>query len=243
MTISYLELRQENFRDLFGVWWIPLSYLILCSVLAILFIPRAEQNLLGSLLYVYSGFSIWMSINKNISSSVGFFPGKINHYFQNNLRFTDAFVIHSIKSNYILVLNAPFILVLVILNNQFTVSILLKFIAIFFLLLVFNVTTSWLVALSCIIFKWLGGIVSLALRFLFFVTPIFWTIDEGSSQARLLLYKINPLTYFVNFLRNSITNNTISYSEVIGSLLLTSFLLVIAIISYLLIGKMVKNIS
>ena len=117
-TISYFEMSRESSRDFWGIWWTPISFIILCSVLAFLFLPRSDTSDLENFLYVYIGFTIWMTLNKGVMTSCSLMPSKMNVYFQNNITFAEAIVICSLKCLFVLLTNLPFIFIISLFNNN-----------------------------------------------------------------------------------------------------------------------------
>ena len=111
------------------------------------------------------------------------------------------------------------------------------------MLLAFAMATSWVVAALCVVYKGLGGIVTLGMRFLFFATPIFWGINEKSSAMKTALYNFNPLTYVISFFREGILMNPVKESDLFFSSLAVATIVAIALFFYMLVGKQIMNVS
>ena len=104
IRMALFEVKQETARDLFGLWWTPISYIILCWVLSVLFVT-GDQTPLEAFQYVYVGFVIWQTINKAVIGAVTFLPARLTYYLQNNLSFFEAFVVNGIKTLFLVILN------------------------------------------------------------------------------------------------------------------------------------------
>jgi teichoic acid transport system permease protein len=63
--------------------------------------------------------------------------------------------------------------------------------------------TSWITASINLFFPDISNIISIVLRFLFYLTPVFWTPDHFSEKHNMIL-KINPIYYIVTVYRDSL---------------------------------------
>jgi ABC-type polysaccharide/polyol phosphate export permease len=72
-----------------------------------------------------------------------------------------------------------------------------------FAISVFLIATAWFTSSVFLFFPDISNVISIISRVLFFVTPIFWTMD-GLSEKYTLLLKLNPLFYIVNGYRDSL---------------------------------------
>ena len=92
-------------------------------------------------------------------------------------------------------------------------------------------------------FTKLVGWVTLGMRFMFFASPVFWQLGENPHGLRKLLFDWNPLTYLINFSRSVLQGQWPSTLDMLFSFSLCSFVLLVGLILYLLVGKQVKNVS
>ena len=81
------------------------------------------------------------------------------------------------------------------------------------------------------------------MRFMFFASPVFWQLGENPHGLRKLLFDWNPLTYLINFSRSVLQGQWPSTLDMLFSFSLCSFVLLVGLILYLLVGKQVKNVS
>jgi ABC-type polysaccharide/polyol phosphate export permease len=68
---------------------------------------------------------------------------------------------------------------------------------------VFLVSTAWFTSSVYLFFPDISNVIGIITRVLFFLTPIFYTIDGFSHTAQMIL-KLNPLYYIVNGYRDSL---------------------------------------
>ena len=203
----------------------------------------SNGNAIEQFAYVYTGFVFWMALNKAIMMATTFLPGKLNHYFQNNIRFFEAYFITGLKTLYILVLNLPFIFAIIVYSGDFHIIWFLQVFLLLLLLMVFFISIGWVVSVLCAIYKGLGGLVALGMRFLFFASPIFWSVDSLSNSSKQLLFFYNPISYLISSFRQIIMMQNILLSDLIISIGLVTFSALFSSALYLLVGKKVKNVS
>ena len=240
--IANIEMDQETRRDFLGVLWLPISYIILCYVLTAVFMT-GRGDTLDQFAYVYSGFIFWMTLNKAVMVATTFLPGKLNHYFQNNVRFSEAYLITALKSIYIIVLNIPFLLVILLYKGNLNILWVVQLIIMLIMLFIFLVSVTWIVSVLCAVYKGLGGIVSLGMRFLFFASPVFWSVDTLSNNSKMILYLYNPISYLLSSFRQIVLIQSIELYNLIISIALIVLITVVSATLYLLVGKQIKNVS
>ena len=152
IKITNIEMDQETRRDFLGIVWLPLSYIILCYVLAAVFMP-GDGDTIDQFTYVYSGFIFWMTLNKAIMASTTFLPGRLNHYFQNNIRFFEAYFISGLKSLYIIGINIPFLFLLILYKGNLNILWLFQLIILLIILTVFLISIAWIISVLCVLYK------------------------------------------------------------------------------------------
>jgi teichoic acid transport system permease protein len=81
----------------------------------------------------------------------------------------------------------------------------LQMIYYFFALLLLIMGSSYLLSSSNIFIRDIGNVNQILLHLGFFATPIFWRIEDISTNVRFLL-KLNPMYYIVNGFRDSLFN-------------------------------------
>ena len=202
ISIFYLALQnlKIDYRgSIFSFFWIFISFLIF--VLAKIFIFK---NLFVANeyfdVYVYSGLLIWQIIDLSISK-VG------NSLYQNSLlinidisplkiiriRFTEMLITFLI--------NSPFLLILIFLNNL-VVNYFFLFFAFFFCFLIAYYFSIFMNIIS-IYLRDFYFLAKSFLRVLFFITPVFWPVENLPEKYSYLI-DYNLAYHFINLPRNII---------------------------------------
>ena len=195
-------------RTYLGPWWITLTSLLFVFGLSQLRIGLTGGDLGDSLAYVGLGFVIFGLIIGGLQSGASVFAGGGNTMLTSRLPISSLVL----KSNF-----------------QQVLDFLHDAVAILVIIIVFDIAFSWrwiesllavvLIVLSSVgIGMWLGPLanrfrdigplVSALTRILFFLTPIFWSIDMVSENGREYLAWYNPLTYQLLAFRDPILGST-----------------------------------
>jgi len=217
-------------RTYLGPWWITLTSLMFVFGLSQLRIGLRGGDLKDSLSYVGLGFIIFGLIIGGLQSGVSVFAGAGNTMLTSNLPISSLIL----RSNF-----------------QQLLDFLHDAVAILVLIIIFDIAFSWhwiesllavvLIVLSSIgIGMWLGPLanrfrdvaplISACTRILFFLTPIFWSIDMVSGNGREYLAWYNPLTYQLLAFRDPILGSTHNPPIGIPSLGITAILAMVNLI-------------
>ena len=201
-----------------GIFWPLVSTSILCFFLSMIFIGNSEFFNLSSFMYVYSGYVFWSvfsgSIKLNTMNASDAAAIMINHGYS----LTDHYFVQTVKAFHPLLVNMPLLLVLFAFQaeNVLAIGFVPFFCIVLFLMCMFmSIVTSVL----CSLVAKLGSIIGLGLQFLFFCSPIFWNVDETSSQFKITIYHINPVSYLLELQRLVFTGQNVSVISAIYCLI------------------------
>jgi ABC-type polysaccharide/polyol phosphate export permease len=182
-------------RTYLGPWWITFSSLLFILGLSQLRIGLRGGDLKESLSYVGLGFIIFGLIIGGIQSGASVFAGG-----------GDAMLTSRLPISSLILRN----------NFEQVLDFLHDAVAILVIIIVFDIAFSWrwiesLIAVALIVlsgigvgmwlgplanrFRDVGPLISAFTRILFFLTPIFWSIDMVSENGREYLAWYNPITY------------------------------------------------
>ena len=217
-------------RTYLGPWWITLTSLLFVFGLSQLRIGLTGGDLGDSLSYVGLGFIIFGLIIGGLQSGASVFAGGGDTMLTSRLPLSSLIL----KSNF-----------------QQVLDFLHDAVAILVIIIVFDIAFSWrwiesllavvLIVLSSVgIGMWLGPLanrfrdigplVSALTRILFFLTPIFWSIDMVSENGREYLAWYNPLTYQLLAFRDPILGSTHTPPIGISPLGITAILAIVNLV-------------
>ena len=195
-------------RTVLGPWWLTLSTLMFVFGLAILRIGLNGGDLRSAIPYVGLGFIIFQLISGGITSGASVFSGSGGQLSTSRLPYS-AFVLRTDATVFIDFLHD--VLVILVLALVFAIPLTLLWseaVLAVVLILISGVGVGlWLGPLVCR-FRDLGPFVSALMRLMFFLTPIFWSVDQLDATGRAWLAWFNPLTYQLLAFRDPILGTT-----------------------------------
>lgn len=221
-SIFYLALQnlKIDYRGtLLSFLWIFISFLIFVLAKIFIFKNLFVINKYFDV-YVYSGLLTWQMIDLSISK-VG------NSLYQNSLLINidiSPFTIIKIRFTEMLIIfliNSPFLLILIFLNDL-EVNYFFLFFVFFFCFLIVYYFSIFMNIISIYLRDFYFLIKSL-LRVLFFITPVFWPVENLPEKYSYLL-DYNLAYHFI-----SLPRNVILYSkfDTLNFYILSCFLIVI----------------
>jgi len=230
--LTWQSIKSQYRRTYLGPWWITVQQVIFVAGLSLLFGLLLKQDLKTFVPYVTIGFIAftWMT---------GMLSGGAT----------------CITNNGAAIKTAPGPLSTFALTNfaSFTIQFAHDSVVIVAVLIIFQVSLTWSVALMPIalaiiavngvaIGLWLGPlvaryrdvgqIVNSIVRVLFFFTPIFWVTTDVTNQQLAWLAGWNPLAYFLEFLRGPLLGQMPTTAVVIGTLGFTVANCLIALVHF-----------
>lgn len=204
----WLELAREDIDDShrqtwLGPAWLVLNFLIFLGALYLIF-GRRDENFLA---YLASGLVIWVFVNELLSQSVAVFLHNESFIKGTTLPLSVYVLRLSARS----LLRASYALVTaMIIIAIFSPLPSLAALSIIPAIALIALTTPAVVMLMGVLgayFPDMQFVVTNMLRIMMFLTPIFWT--PSGDGIRQLLYTVNPLTYFIEIVREPLVSGTV----------------------------------
>jgi lipopolysaccharide transport system permease protein len=196
--ISYLEAASEYSATRIGVLWMPLTTLIFCLVLGLVFhSPGANESRWIFFLYVLSGYVTWTFIADTVSASTSIIQQKLDFAVHSNLSLAGLFAklvcdrLFEFGINILVLVGA----IVLIAPDRLGVGLLL-FVPFVIVLSVTSLAVSYLINLLTVYVPDLANVVKAGVRFMFFATPVFWSAAER-SDIRVVLERYNPASYYL----------------------------------------------
>lgn len=215
-----LELTRRDFtsqyvKNYFGLAWAILDPLFFILILWIVFQYRFTTNdVLGIPFsaYLITGYIAYDLFSNSLTSSTN----SITNYsfLIKKLNFSASLIpIVKIISNFMMHIIIIFIstIILIVIGIKPT-FIWFQVLYYLFSLFLFLIGLSWLTSAINVFFPDIKNIIGIITRLMFFMTPIFWTI-EGLPDHYALIMKINPIVYIVDGYRNSLLLNIPFYQD------------------------------
>lgn len=202
--ISSIEARSERQSSYLGILWGPLSTLIFTAMLALVF--RQPHLITGGefYLYVLAGYVLWSFITATITSSTTVIQRRLDFAVHNNLTLVGLFYKLLIDRLFAMSLDLILLVFAIIILAPGSLGLHLVLVPpLLVALALVSLAVAYLVNLAVILFPDLEVILNVGVRFMFFVSPVFWGAEGGATGVRAALIDYNPAAYFLSVFRQS----------------------------------------
>lgn len=203
LRISFLELKAKN-QSTLGVFWIPLTSLLFAAVLFVLFGFSTEGVELNFFFYVLVGYSFWQFVAASLNGSIELLRTQFDHAVHNGLNLTGLYLKALSDRVAELILNLGVCVLAALLVHPIafgkTAILIMPAIA---LALITSLSVSYIISLIATLVPDLGRVIRTGTRFLFFVSPIFWTVGDTDQAIRRAMYSFNPVSYYLEVMRQA----------------------------------------
>jgi ABC-type polysaccharide/polyol phosphate export permease len=236
MALASEDIADSHRATLLGRLWPLLNYLLFTGIIIFIFDRTAPG--VNFMAYVAAGYLVWQFISETLTQSASLFIREAG-FIQGTVLPMSIYVLRqtmrtAIRSAYALIGAVPLILFSGVEINAAMLSIAPAIL----LLLVTAPAVAILFAFAGVFFRDFQHIVSNSMRLLMFITPIFWVRGDGSG-LRGLLYHWNPLTHYIEILRQPVVSGVIPLNSWAIVLECTAGMSVAAL---LLLGKFNRRI-
>ncbi|TWH28746.1 MULTISPECIES: ABC transporter permease [unclassified Aminobacter] len=242
--ISFIEARSEQQSSYLGILWMPISTLIFTIMLALVFQQHDNASTKAFYLYVLAGYILWNFIATTITSSTTVIQKRFEFAVHNNLTLSGLFFKLLIDRLFSLCLNLLLLACAVTFLAPGSIGPHLLLVpGILIILALVSLAVAYLVNLTVIFFPDLDAIFQVGIRFLFFVSPIFWSTAGDGTGTRAILTNYNPISHYLSAFRQSFgigSFEPIAWIVMLG----TSFVLCAAgIVAYERTESFVRNLK
>ncbi|GGD09605.1 ABC transporter permease [Aquisalinus flavus] len=202
-NLAIEDLRSSYHRTYFGYLWFILIYLIQIGIFILIFAPvrGIDTHTTNYPAYLSFGFLIWMFITSGITTGARVFINARGWILSANVPYSLFLFRNCLRDAIPLLINLVVILTLAFfIWDMQPLSVLISLAT----LPVFFINFFWvglLLGTICVRFRDIEQLVSVAMRVIFFLTPIIWTYDPDGAGFRNQIAIYNPLTHFIELFR------------------------------------------
>lgn len=200
--ISHIEAKSRHRGTHLGIIWVPLSSLIFSAMLAFVFRQSDTMSFEDFFFYVLSGYIFWGFIATSITGSTDVIQNQYDFAVHNNLSLPGLFGKLLIDRLFVYFLNLVLLIALLLLFSPEKLGpALFLFVPFLGLIVVTSLSIAYLVNLVTIFYPDTKTLFSVCMRFMFFVSPVFWSAGDKTDGLRALLVQYNPAAYFLSLPR------------------------------------------
>lgn len=244
LHISYIEAKAQNRGSYLGVLWIPLSSLMFSAMLALVFRHSDSMPLTDFFFYVLAGYVFWSFISDTLTGSTDVIQSRYEFAVHNNLTLPGLFGKLLIDRLFELFLNLALLIALLIIIRPGRIGAEVILLAPFLILMsTTSISVAYLVNLVTIFYPDAKSAIRVGTRFLFFVSPVFWSATDAADGARAFLVQYNPAAYFLSLPRQVFGIQPLDATAWLVALYLSGFLCVAAFLAYRKSRVFVRNLK
>lgn len=231
LSLAWYDFVLPHRRAVIGPLWEMFYVVVWAAGLSVVFMGSEAASGVAYVPYVASGVTLFGFISNILTGSPGLFRQRANLILNISAPLTYHVYRLVAVSTVKLLFQLPVVLVAVLLfSGGIGVEVLWALPA----LLIYLVTAVWATLLMAIAGTRYGDVQFAAratMRFLFFLSPIFWVPVEGTMRAALAAY--NPLTYYLDILRLPLLGETppLGSWSIVGAISLGGLIVTTAIFS------------
>ena len=222
-------------RTILGPWWITLTSLMFIFGLSLLNLGLTGGDLRDTVPYVGIGFIVFFLISGGVTSATTVYVGAGVQLSTSRQPYS-TYVARSVATQVIDFAHEAIVIIVLVLvfAIPFTLAWGWSVVGIILIVLSSIGLGLWLGPLVAR-FRDLGPLVAAVMRLAFFLTPIFWSVDDVESNGVGWLAWINPFTYQLLAVRDPILGTvhpSAPINPLVGSLIITVVNLVLGIIVF-----------
>ena len=230
-NLAWGEIHARYGRTLIGVSWNVISFGLFCLAIIAIFggLSGDGGGRFGP--HVVVGYLVFTFISGLMTDSCGVLV--LNETWLKSTRLPyGIFIYKGIMKNLILLgfnLIAAIAIILIFFDLSFNKYQLLIFPA-FFIILLNGIAVYMLFGILCARYRDLTHLIITVIRFAFFITPIMWEAGDFGLRGKIAVY--NPLTHFIEIIREPALYGDPAYLSWIIVLSITAFIWIISIFAF-----------
>ncbi len=201
ITFGAEDVQQRYRRSKLGLAWLLISFAIFVAGVSLFFANFSSLDPYAFVLYVALGYAIYTLITSSIIDGCSVFVESESWIKSVNLPFSFHVYRYCTRSIFVFVIQTSICILLICFFGKFS-NILPLYCLFSILLILLNIIfIQYFLGFLCARFRDITHLVSSITRLLLFVTPILW-VREEQSGIRAVAADLNPLTHYIEILRN-----------------------------------------
>jgi ABC-type polysaccharide/polyol phosphate export permease len=234
------DVRNRFAKSAVGPAWILLNLALWVGGIGVIYAALFQQPIATFLPFLTIGYVVWLFLNQTITDGGNAFvyaEGYIKQFIYPKQIYVLRVMVNA--SVPLAIGIAIFFAVAMAMGQQFSIGMLW---AVPGLVLLFCCTYlhATIMAYASARFRDLPHGMTALLQVLFFVTPVFFTIDTLKQRGLDIVYKYNPLYYLIEVVRHPLTRAEAPPSDVIGAAL--AYLAVLIVVATMVARRLDRRI-
>jgi ABC-type polysaccharide/polyol phosphate export permease len=214
ITLAVRDVRYRYFSSIGGSLWLVLEPIVFVALLWLIFsnFKSAPDTAIPFLAYLATGFCLWQFFATAIAGGTN--SVRQYSYLVTKINFP-IYIIPVVKVFSALILNFIFLGIIFILLPTLGITPSIKWALVLYYQFSLSVLVLGLIYITSavnIFVKDISELVNIIVRFGFWLTPIFWSVDLMSDKVVYIL-SFNPLFYLVEGFREALLTGYSSHSS------------------------------
>ncbi len=185
-----------------GPLWISIAFGLYGVGMAFLFATLMNRPFEQYMPYLVSGLFIWNMISSSISEGPRILLDYRSLILQGQIPMAVYPLISNLKQWVLMLHGLPVLVIALAITPNILTPQLLWLLPGLLVITIFCVSSSMILAIAGTYFPDIAEVVSSGMRFVFFVTPVVWMVDQRPTLS--ILAHSNPLYYFLEMFRGPI---------------------------------------
>lgn len=187
-----------------GPAWFPLSMVLFALGLSFVFSGFNSKSIFEFLPYIASGLAIWGFISRSLVESCNIFKNSSSVISQIDAPLS-IHIFRVVEKNFIIYLYEMIAVFFVfVISNSHNIWSFLNFLISIPLIILTVFWGSLILSIVCVRYRDVTQLVDLSMRFMFFLTPIFWVPTGLSLRDQVIV--LNPFYHLLSISRGSLLN-------------------------------------
>lgn len=242
--ISYIEAKASQSGTYLGLLWVPLSSVIFSVTLGLVFKHSDDGNQLKFCLYVLSGYTAWGVVSDAITKSVDVIQTRWDFAVHNRITLLGLFAKQLSDKMVEYILN---ILGIILFTVVFTPELMgfniVLLVPVAVLMALTYMPVAYIINIVTIFYPDFKALIRVGARFLFFVSPVFWTVAGDANGMRGVLVRYNPLSYYLSLPRQAVGVEPVDSRVWLITVVMTSFIILSGWVVYRYTNRFVRNLK
>lgn len=241
LHISYIEAKNEHSGARLGLLWTPLSSLVFSAILALIFRQSDSVSVADYFLYVFCGYVFWGFVSESLTGSTDLIQSRLDFAVHNNLTLIGLFGKTLADRLLKYFMNVVVLLLLIVVLRPGDITVSLALFPVFLVIVsIASLGGAYLTNIVTVLYPDMKTAVKVGARFMFFASPVFWSVDT-THGTRAILSQYNPVAYYLSAVRQVFGLQPLEPKAWIVTALISCLVAIAGYLAYLSSQSFVRN--
>lgn len=228
------DITSQHRQSIFGIFWVILP--VIMNAMVWIFLQSSGTIQLTPTkipypLFALVGTAIWSIFGECLNMPMGTINGNRGIITKINFEKEALISLGLIKIGFNFLIKLTMILFFILYFQVVPATSMLLFLPFLFLVMLFFISIGIIISPIGILYNDISKFIPIGLQLLMYITPVLYVVPKSGLMQTIM--QINPLSYIITDIRNTLTGMPIEYGFFwLGFLVVTLFLSLIAMVVY-----------